>query len=683
MMPTRAAQEAVIDAPMQRIAELASAALARFDWRIVLINDALRQLTASQKRMQRVKGINWSYEFSALITWQPNQSSTFVKVEVGEKLNTWAADDCRQKCAEILTAIEENAQMLTHVSSSEQASTTHGSARWATDDDILRAGYDCPPGDSTRLILGPVGPKSCLLVSPSDSIKHALVCGPTGSGKTSSIFVPNLLARFKSSAIVTEATAGNELPDLYRQTAHFRQSQGGQQIFYFNPDDLHSDRINPIDLVTSIDQAQNVANLIVQNTSKKFSGGDPIWETSERHLLTALILHAAGERGNLAMVRELMREGPAVMGDILQESKNQAAKDEYGGFYRNSTEGFRNGVTSGLMQRLNLWVNPRIQALTETTDIDLESLPQQLFTFYMAVPAQKTHLKPLSALVFNFILDQALQRHFDHPLFLSLDEFTNFGYIPAIAEKLTIIRHRKIAAMIGIQDYVQMEKVYGREDASLLFGQPGTRIFFRPRDLTTAKRISDSLGQKTEVERKVTSSGQIVERQFGRPLLDPGEVMAIPDGVAITFTPATPPIMLQCFSWEDHQHATQNPPPDRRELQIDETLKKTEKHSAATITPPAVKIEETDPNEIIVEFSLEDFEHKKTEKYTDGLEELFGEDEDDEPTSSPLTEIIPEQSNKVELVENSKSDVLNEAESDYDDVVRAEVKRFLDDDAPP
>ena len=70
-----------------------------------------------------------------------------------------------------------------------------------------------------------------------------------------------------------------------------------------------------------------------------------------------------------------------------------------------------------------------------------------------------------------------MQRHFDHPLFLSLDEFTNFGYIPAIAEKLTIIRHRKIAAMIGIQDYVQMEKVYGREDASLLFGQPGTRVF--------------------------------------------------------------------------------------------------------------------------------------------------------------------------------------------------------------
>ncbi|MDR3612893.1 MAG: hypothetical protein P4L53_04950 [Candidatus Obscuribacterales bacterium] len=164
----------------------------------------------------------------------------------------------------------------------------------------------------------------------------------------------------------------------------------------------------------------------------------------------------------------------------------------------------------------------------------------------MAVPAQKTHLKPLSALVFNFILGQALQRHFLHPLFLSLDEFTNFDYIPAIAEKLT--------------------------------------------------KISDSLGQKTEVERKVTSSGQIVERQFGRPLLDPNAVMAIRDGVAIALTPATPPIMVQCFTWKDHESATKNPPPERRELHVDESLKKTSKHRDATAKSAPVKTEEPDPS---------------------------------------------------------------------------------------
>lgn len=263
------------------------------------------------------------------------------------------------------------------------------------------------------------------------------------------------------------------------------------------------------------------------------------------------------------------------MGMILANSQIEPARDEFMAFYKNSTEGFRNGVTSGLMQRLNLWVNPKIVALTETTDLDLNALSEQLFTFYMAVPAQKTHLKPLSALVFNFIVDLALQKHFRYPLYLSLDEFTNFGYIPAIAEKLTIIRHRGIAAMIGIQDYIQMEKVYGREDATLLFGQPGTKVFFRPRDLVTARKISESLGTRTVVERKITSSGHINEREFGRPLMDAGEIMALNDQRAIVFTPATPPILLSRFTWQEYSTSTGFPPPPREKLEVDDQIRKT------------------------------------------------------------------------------------------------------------
>ena len=436
---------------------------------------------------------------------------------------------------------------------------------------------DCSGGsaDPRRLLLGADEEGEFLMVPAADAAKHLLVCGPTGCGKTSSIFVPNLIVRVGSSAIVTEATAGNEAPDLYSKTAGYRRVAGLQRIFYFNPDDLTSDRINPIDQVHTIDQAQNLANLIIHNTSKKYSGGDPIWETSERHLLCALILHAVGEQGNLASIRHTLREGPGGMGMILVNSQIEAARDEYRAFYKNSTEGFRNGVTSGLMQRLNLWVNPRIAALTETTDIDLEALSEQLFTFYMAVPAEKTHLKPLSALIFNYILNMALHSLFKYPLFLSLDEFTNFGYIPAIAEKISIIRHRNIGVMIGIQDYAQLEKAYGREDATILFGQPANKVFFCPGDLYMAKKISQSLGTRTAVDRKVTSSGHINEREFSRPLMDPGEIMSLPPGKAIAFTRATPPILLNLLPWQEFKDMGDIKPPDRRTLEVDERLRHT------------------------------------------------------------------------------------------------------------
>lgn len=568
----RAQAMAEVSAPSGRIAELATTALTRLGWTIKFVNPGLKQLVAFDNKNERVMGTNWRYTFDAVVRWHHGNAVVLVEVQVSEKENTWTQEQCEQRCRDILEAIVSDAGLLEQVELASEPSTAYGSARWATSEDVEACGYRGGRGDSRRFVLGPGADDQFLSVPASDTERHALVCGPTGSGKTSSIFIPNLIERGGVSAIVTEATAGDERPDLFLKTSGFRQ-RAGHRIFYFNPDDLSSHRLNPIDQVQSIDQAQNVANLIIQNTSKKYSGGDPIWETSERHLLTALILHAAGERGSLGDVRRWLREGPVEMGTILQDSQVVAAREEYKAFYKNSTEGFRNGVTSGLMQRLNLWVNPRIVALTQTTDFDVNELTEHLFTFYMAVPAQKTHLKPLAALAFNFILDMALDNRFRHPLALFLDEFTNFGYIPAIAEKLTIIRHRKIAATLGIQGYVQLEKVYGREDAALLFGQPGTRIFFRPGDEATAQKISASLGTKTILERKMTSSGHIQEREFGRSLMNPGEILAMDRANAVAFTPSTPPMMFRTFSWRDYERQTSYPPPEREPLQVDERLK--------------------------------------------------------------------------------------------------------------
>ncbi|MBX9723280.1 MAG: type IV secretory system conjugative DNA transfer family protein [Candidatus Obscuribacterales bacterium] len=560
----------VIRAPFKRVAELVRTSMARQGWRIELINEALLQITASQQKQERLRE-TWRYRFEAVVSWRRQGEDVKVIVEVAERENTWTTDKCSAMCQEVLEGIEQNASLLEEVEKHQEPSTTYGAARWATEEDFEKAGY-INSGDSRRLVLGPYNSARCLTLPAAETAKHALICGPTGCGKSSSIFIPNLIQRVHASAIVTEATAGNEAPDLYLKTGGWRETAGPQKIYYFNPDDLSSDRINPLDAVNSIDQAQNIAALIVQNTSKKFSGGDPIWETSERHLLTALILHVAAKRGHLGDVRVLMKEGPEGMGAILENSSQKTARSEYMAFFKNSSEGFRNGVTSGLMQRLNLWINPKIVALTEKTDIDLEGLSEELFTFYLAVPAQKTHLKPLASLVLNFILDLALQKHFKHPLFLSLDEFTNFGYIPAIADKLTIIRHRGIAAMIGIQDYIQMEKAYGREDATILFGQPATKVFFKPGDNLTARKISESLGKKTVVDRKLTSSGQITEREFGADLMTVGEVMSMDAAKAIVFTPLIPPMLMTKFTWQEFDDLTQYPAKPRRILEVDDQL---------------------------------------------------------------------------------------------------------------
>jgi type IV secretory pathway TraG/TraD family ATPase VirD4 len=573
-MTTKCTIKHVVNAPINRVAELLRTSLSRSGWRIELINDDLCELTAQLIKSERNAGTMWNYEYHAAASWEQSEGGVTVDLEIREEKNEWTVENCKAFCQDIMQGVVDRAVKLEKLDKTQPKPNRYGSAKWATMEDIKAAGYWGGYDDSRRFIISPGEDQEYVTLTPEDSNKHVLVCGPTGSGKTTAIFIPNLIERVATSAIVTEATAGNEPPDLYSKTAGWRYFQGHQRIYYFNPDDLHSDRINPIDIVKGYADAQALAQLIIENTTSKNNYGDDVWPKSEANLLTILIAHAAALGENLGYIRRILREGPDGLTTLLCNSPVEEVREEYKGFSNTARDGFKYGVIAGLMQRLGLWVNPRICALTEKTDINLETLPEQLFTFYLAVPAQKTHLKPVAALVFNFILEQALQRNFRNPLYLSLDEFTNFGMIPAIAQKLSIIRHKQIAAVLGVQDFIQLQQVYGKDDALLMRSQPGCKVFFRPRTFDVAKGISELGGMTTVVDRKISSSGQITERESGRPLIDPGEVLAMDDKSMIVFTPATDPIKLPRFTWRDHVDATSIQALPKLEIEVDERLVK-------------------------------------------------------------------------------------------------------------
>ena len=444
-----------------------------------------------------------------------------------------------------------------------------------------------------------------------------MMIGPTGSGKSSKVIKAQAILRLEESMIITEATPGNQPPDVYSSTATWRKRMGEQRIFYFNPDDLRSNQINPLDQVTTFEKAQELASLIMDNTGRRQSGGDPMWENSERHLLTALLIYARGEKGHLGMVRNLMREGPDGVGRLINAGAYQEAINEYKLFVKNSTEGIRNGVASGLMQRLNLWVNPKIVKLTEKTDFDVADLLKEKFTFYLAVPAQKRLVKPLAAMVFNFLLNIMLEQKPAYPVSLVLDEFTNFGRIDGIEDLISIIRQRGIPILFGCQNFLQLKKVYGIDDANILYSQTSSKFIFRAQDLDTAKKVSDSLGRRTVTERKVSSSGHLNEREFGRPLMEPDELMTMQD--LIVFTPECPPLKTKGFTWQDFTYATNLPPHERRQLQIDDRL--TEVCAKAAKLPPWFE----EPKQPIIEEPEEINEPTDTQVPTDEQAETLEE----------------------------------------------------------
>ena len=582
MRTVSGALKATFSVPQNRMAELIATTLPQCSWRVVSFNEEAKTCTA-ERRIDMGSGDPGSvYNYTANIEWKAgkvDKDKYRLRIEINEAQNKASEYECQSLCNDFLQRVERNSIRFQKDPVKER--TTFGSARWAEIDELEQAKYVIAREgfDPKTFIVAPYGDERLIAIPPEQACMHSVVCGSTGTGKTSGFIVPQALMRLDACGIFTEATDGTKAPAVYSQTARWRHEQGKQDIYYFNPDDLTSNQINLISTIKKPEDAATIASLIINNTSHSAnSGGDPFWEQAETYLLNALLLHLAGCRGTLAHARVLVQQGPTALSEQLQKSYYQKARDEYAGFLNTGTENTRSNVFIGLLQRLAPFSLPVVQKVTETTDFDLLGLRNRLFSFYLAVPAEKTTIQPVASLVLSYLLDVVVEadkedgQPMKNPLMLVLDEFTNFGRIANFQKKLSIIRHRQIGVTMGFQFMKQVVDTYGQNTAEIIMSQPGTRIFLRPRDLQTAESISKQLGNKTHYERKVTSSGAVVDKEVPVNLMPAADIMSLPFGEAILFTPATKPIKIKPFSWQDFKHATSLPPWKRRKLEAQEHL---------------------------------------------------------------------------------------------------------------
>jgi type IV secretory pathway TraG/TraD family ATPase VirD4 len=236
---------------------------------------------------------------------------------------------------------------------------------------------------------------------------------------------------------------------------------------------------------------------------------------------------------------------------------------------------FKYGVFSGLITKLNPWMTDQVVALTETTDVDLEALKHQLFTFYLAVPSRSKDSKLIGALMVNFLMDHilAIREGMKYPVAMLLDEFTNFGKISGIGAALSLIRKNNIGLVLGFQNYFKLEQVYSRHEAQVIMDMPATQVYFKQKNYREAKELSDALGRTTVEETTVTDSGRVHEMIQGRALATPDELINLNNEV-IVFTPNTWPLKLPITSPTAYEAALAYPPPERAKHSISEYIRR-------------------------------------------------------------------------------------------------------------
>ena len=434
--------------------------------------------------------------------------------------------------------------------------TTYGSARWANQDEVVRAGLLAPDG----VVLGRFERRYLR----HDGPEHVLCFAPTRSGKGVGLVVPTLLT-WPGSAIIHDIKGEN-----WTLTAGWRARFG--RVLLFDPTNPASAAYNPLLEVrrgpSEVRDVQNIADILVDPEGALERRNH--WEKTSHSLLVGAILHVlyaeadktlAGVANFLSDPRRPIEATLAAMmatphlGKVPHPVVASSARE-----LLNKSDNERSGVLSTAMSFLGLYRDPVAAQVTSRCDWRIADLVEGRgpVSLYLVVPpSDSVRTKPLVRLVLNQIgrrLTETLEndrRH--HRLLLMLDEFPALGRLDFFETQLAFMAGYGIRSFLIAQSLNQIERAYGPNNAIL--DNCHVRVAFATNDERTAKRVSDALGTATEMRAMKNYAGHrlspwlghlMVSRQeTARPLLTPGEIMQLPASDEIVLVSGSPPLRAQ------------------------------------------------------------------------------------------------------------------------------------------
>ncbi len=398
---------------------------------------------------------------------------------------------------------------------------------------------------------------------------HVLVLGPSRSGKTAGAIAPNVLLRDpdRESIVVLDVKTGPR--SLWSITA----GRYGRRSRLFCPLFEGSVPYNPLEEISTIGAAQRKAWLLVHNTTPRDLSGDArVYASAAADLAALLFLHVQQDRPTgghtVGAIYRLLMDGVGAVRETLRGSRIAGARERTGIFAARERR-VQEAAVTGLLERLAPWADPLVSEAT-SQHWDLHTLGREPAALYILLPeTEAARLRPLVAWLVADLLDglieQADRASLRCPVRIYLDEFTRFGYLAGLSDRLPTLRERGISVLLGAQVISQIEEIYGDRGARTLLGNTETKLIFRAGDLDTARMVSAWLGQTSVPAVSVTTRGRGVRsttvHPYVRPLAPVEDVSRMPEGSVIALTGASRPLALRQARYFEQAGFTVTPPP--------------------------------------------------------------------------------------------------------------------------
>lgn len=349
---------------------------------------------------------------------------------------------------------------------------------------------------------------------------HMLTIGPTRSGKSRRLLIPNLLYETGRSALVVDMKG-----ELAAITAPHRAAKGGR-IVALDPFgvlvgrgvNIESIGFNPmvqLDPTSDafVDDAMTLAEALVQVTPEM---KDPYWAESAQDFVAGLIMLVRcvrGNKANLGQVREETSRGPTDMAKIA----TQAIKSNIHPAVTRKLQKFTNAtadnkelssIMSSAQTQTRFLDSPGIVRNLTDGGIDFGILKTSATTVYLVLPPERllTHAKWLRLVISSAMtaMQRTLKVKGRPDVLFMLDEFPQLGRMQSIETAVSLNAGYGVKVWAAVQHLGQIKDQYG--DNWETFLSAGCVTAFAPRDVFTRDHLTRLIGTGTKTLRSTSFS---------------------------------------------------------------------------------------------------------------------------------------------------------------------------------
>ena len=361
---------------------------------------------------------------------------------------------------------------------------------------------------------------------------HSLVIGATGSGKTQTVILPMVhsLAKARESMIITDPKG-----EIYEKTSNMLRARGYQILLLNFRDPQNGNAWNPMSLPYQMYKSGNqdkaiellddlALNILYDDSNKN---ADPFWEKTSADYFSGVALglfeDAKADEININSISLATTVGEEKFGGSTYIKEYFAAKDPGSAAAINASSTImapsetKGSILSVFKQKVKLFASREyLSEMLSYSDINLETIGERPTAVFIVIQDEKKTYHSLVTILLKQIYETLIsvaQRHGGKlPVrtnFL-LDEFANMPPLKDVTTMITAARSRAIRFTMIIQNFAQLDDVYGKEEAETIRGNCGNIIYLITTELKALEEISKMCGEQKSKKDDKTASTPLV-----------------------------------------------------------------------------------------------------------------------------------------------------------------------------